>query len=149
MRKFRQGVMAVAAGLALSRTSIKSISLSLIAAAGYDGDIENFEEKQTLIQNQSRLLSETQTAFGWENDQAGTGRVLKRLGLWNEDGHPNMDVIKSFGNYTQRHYASGSTSQVDLVDYLHKQNPEHVKPLTDIERETTSLEFEVLKTNQA
>jgi len=35
--------------------------------AGYDGDIENFEHKQRLIQNQSRLLSDTQTAFGWEN----------------------------------------------------------------------------------
>ena len=117
--------------------------------AGYDGDIENFEERQQLIQNQSRLLSETQTAFGWENDQAGTSRVLKRLGIWNEDGHPNMDVIKSFGDYTQRYYASGSPSQGGLIDYLHKQNPEHVKTLTDIERETMSLEFEVLETNRA
>jgi len=117
--------------------------------AGYDGDMENFEEQQKLIQNQSRLLSETQTAFGWENDQAGTSRVLKRLGIWNEDGHPNMDVIRSFGDYTQRYYASGSLSQVDLVDYLHTQNSEHVKPLTDIERETMSLDFEVLETNRA
>jgi len=80
--------------------------------AGYDGDMENFEEQQKLIQNQSRLLSETQSAFGWENDQAGTSRVLKRLGIWNEDGHPNMDVIRSFGDYTQRYFASGSSSQV-------------------------------------
>lgn len=117
--------------------------------AGYDGDMENFEEKQTLIQNQSRLLSETQTAFGWENDQAGTSRVLKRLGVWSEDSHPNMDVIKSFGDYTQRYFASGSSSQIDLIDYLHEQNPEQVKPLTDMERETMSLEIEVLKTNRA
>ena len=117
--------------------------------AGYDGDMENFEEKQQLIQNQSRLLSDTQTAFGWENNQEGTSKVLKRLGVWNEDGHPNMDVIKSFGDYTQRYYAAGTPNQVDLVDYLHQQNPEQVKPLTDRERETMSLDFELPKSAAA
>jgi len=117
--------------------------------AGYDGDMENFEEKQQLIQNQSRLLSDTQTAFGWENNQAGTSKVLKRLGVWNEDGHPNMDVIKSFGDYTQRYYAAGTPDQVDLVDYLHQQNPEQVKPLTDAERETMSLDFEAAENRPA
>ena len=117
--------------------------------AGYDGDMENFEEKQQLIQNQSRLLSDTQTAFGWENNQAGTSKVLKRLGVWNEDGHPNMDVIKSFGDYTQRYYASGSPNQSDLVAYLHQQNPEQVKPLTDVEHETMSLDFEAEENESA
>ena len=117
--------------------------------AGYDGDMENFEEKQQLIQNQSRLLSDTQTAFGWENNQEGTSKVLKRLGVWNKDGHPNMDVIKSFGDYTQRYYEAGTPNQADLVDYLHQQNPEQVKPLTDSERETMSLKFEISESDAA
>jgi hypothetical protein len=117
--------------------------------AGYDGDMENFEEKQQLIQNQSRLLSDTQTAFGWENNQEGTSKVLKRLGVWNEDGHPNMDVIKSFGDYTQRYYAAGTPNQADLVDYLYQQNPERVRPLTDRERETMSVNFEAPKSSAA
>jgi len=117
--------------------------------AGYDGDMENFEEKQQLIQNQSRLLSDTQTAFGWENNQAGTSKVLKRLGIWNEEGHPNMDVIKSFGDYTQRYYAAGTPNQADLVDYLHQQNPEQVQPLTTQERKTMSLDLEASENTPA
>ena len=55
-----------------------------------------------------------------------------------------MDVIKSFGDYTQRHYVAGDTNQVDLVDYLHQQNPEQVRPLTDMEREAMSLDFKTI-----
>ena len=57
---------------------------------GYDGDIANLSEHKTLIQNQSRLLSETQTALGFENDRSGTTKILRRLGLEDEKGNPNL-----------------------------------------------------------
>ncbi len=109
--------------------------------AGYDGDIENFEHQQTLIQNQSRLFSETQTTFGWENNQAGTTKVLKRLGLENADGHPNLEVIAAFGDYTQENYASGHSDQLGLVDYLHRLYPQFVDPVSEAERENQNLDF--------
>lgn len=91
--------------------------------AGYDGDIENFEHQQRLIQNQSRLLSDTQTAFGWENDQSGTTKVLRRLGLENTDGKPNLEVIAAFGDYTQKNYAIGQSDQLGVLNYLSRLNP--------------------------
>ena len=97
--------------------------------AGYDGDIENFEYQQRLLQNQSRLLSDTQTAFGWENSQAGTTKVLQRLGLENADGKPNLEVIAAFGGYTQENYAKGQSDQLGVADYLHRLYPQFVTPL--------------------
>jgi len=100
--------------------------------AGYDGDIENFEHQQRLIQNQSRLLSETQTAFGWENSQSGTSKVLQRLGLENVDGNPNFEVIAAFGDYTQENYATGHPDQLAVVDYLSRLYPQYVFPLSEV-----------------
>ena len=109
--------------------------------AGYDGDIENFEHKQRLLQNQSRLLSDTQTAFGWENNQAGTAKVRQRLGLESNNGHPNLEVIEAFGDYTQENYAIGHSDQLGVVDYLHRLYPQFVAPVSDAERESKSLNF--------
>jgi len=97
--------------------------------AGYDGGIENFEHQQRLIQNQSRLLSDTQTAFGWENDQSGTTKTLRRLGLENADGKPNLEVIAAFGEYTRENYATGRSDQLALVSYLNKLYPQFVTPM--------------------
>lgn len=101
---------------------------------GYDGDIANLAEHKTLIQNQARLLSETQTAMGFENNRSGTTGVLRRLGLEDDKGNPNLDVIKSFGNYTKEQYAVGTADQVGLVTYLYKCSPEKIAPLSDNER---------------
>jgi len=84
---------------------------------GYDGDIANLSEHKTLIQNQARLLSDTQTAFGWESDPSGTTKTLQRLGLEDEQGRPNMDAIKAFGDYSKQHYA-GEVDQNGLLKYL-------------------------------
>jgi len=107
---------------------------------GYDGDIENFEHQQRLIQNQSRLLSDTQTAFGWENNQSGTTQVLQRLGLENADGHPNLEVIAAFGDYTQENYATGQSDQLGVVDYLTRLYPQYVAPITETERNDHRLD---------
>lgn len=109
--------------------------------AGYDGDIENFEHQQRLLQNQSRLFSETQTTFGWENSQAGTTKVLQRLGLENANGHPNLEVIAAFGDYTQENYASGHSDQLGVVDYLHRLYPQFVDPVSEAERKNQNLDF--------
>jgi len=109
--------------------------------AGYDGDIENFEHQQMLIQNQSRLLSDTQTAFGWENSQSGTTQVLQRLGLENSDGHPNLEVIAAFGDYTQENYAKGYPDQLAVVDYLSRFYPQFVAPVSEAERKNDNLNF--------
>jgi len=109
--------------------------------AGYDGDIENFEHKQRLIQNQSRLLSDTQTAFGWENSQSGTTQVLQRLGLENANGHPNLEVIAAFGDYTQENYAKGQPDQLTVVDYLSRLYPQFVAPVSEVERKNDNLDF--------
>jgi len=101
---------------------------------GYDGDIANLTEHKTLIQNQSRLLSETQTALGLENDRSGTTKILRRLGLEDEKGNPNMEVIKSFGDYTKRHYGTGAPDQLRLVEYLSRLHPEFVVPLSKAEK---------------
>jgi len=69
---------------------------------GYDGEIANLSEHKTLIQNQARLMSETQTAMGFENNKSGTTKTLRRLGLEDEKGNSNLEVIKSFGNFTPR-----------------------------------------------
>jgi len=109
--------------------------------AGYDGDIENFEHQQRLIQNQSRLLSDTQTAFGWENSQSGTTRILQRLGLENADGHPNLEVIAAFGDYTQENYATGQPDQFAVVDYLNRLYPQFIAPVSKLERNNGNLNF--------
>lgn len=101
--------------------------------AGYDGDIENFENHRKLIRDQNRLLSQTMTTFGWENHQAGTTKVLIRLGFQDRDGNINLDVIKSFGDYTQRYYASGSPDNLDVVTFLSERHPDLVAPLTEDE----------------
>ena len=106
---------------------------------GYDGDIANLSEHKTLIQNQSRLLSETQTALGFENDRSGTTKILRRLGLEDEKGNPNLEVIKSFGDYTREQYGDGAPGQLRLVDYLHHLHPELVKPLLEAEKATGRL----------
>jgi len=106
---------------------------------GYDGDITNLSEHKTLIQNQSRLLAETQTAFGYENDRSGTNKVLRRIGMESEKGNPNMEVIKAFGNYTREHYGSGAPDQLRLVENLNRLHPALVKPLSDIEKATGKL----------
>jgi len=106
---------------------------------GYDGDIVNLSEHKTLIQNQSRLLSETQTALGFENDRSGTTKILRRLGLEDEKGNPNLEVIKSFGDYTREQYGDGAPGQLLLVDYLHHLHPELVKPLLEAEKATGRL----------
>ena len=100
---------------------------------GYDGDIAHLTEHKTLIQNQSRLLSETQTALGFENDRSGTTKVLRRIGLEDEKGNPNMEVIKSFGDYTKEHYGTGALDQLRLVKHLNRLHPELVKPLSEAE----------------
>ncbi len=105
-----------------------------VSFEGYDGDIANLTEHKTLIQNQSRLLSETQTAFGFEDDRSGTTNVLRRLGLEDEKGNPNMEVIKSFDDYTKRHYGAGAPDQLRLVEYLSRLHPEFVAPLSKAER---------------
>jgi len=97
---------------------------------GYDGDIANLTEHKTLIQNQSRLLSETQSALGWENDRSGTTKALRRLGLEDEKGNPNIEVIKSFGDYTKEHYGTGAPEQLQLVEYLNRLHTDFVKPLS-------------------
>jgi len=108
---------------------------------GYDGDIENFENQQRLIQNQSRLLSDTQTAFGWENSQSGTSKVLQRLGLENADGHPKLEVIAAFGDYTQENYATGQPDQFAVVEYLNRMYPQFVAPVSEFERKNRNLDF--------
>lgn len=109
--------------------------------AGYDGDIENFEHQQRLLQNQSRLLSDTQTAFGWENSQAETTKVLQRLGLENADGKLNLEVIAAFGDYTQENYATGHPDQLGVVDYLHRLYPQFVDPVSKAEQTSQELGF--------
>jgi len=106
---------------------------------GYDGDIANLTEHKTIIQNQARLMSDMQTAFGWENDRSGTTKTLRRLGLEDKDGHPDMDIIKAFGDYTREHYATGAVDQAGLTDYLHKRFPNKVRPLSDTERAIGNL----------
>jgi len=110
--------------------------------AGYDGDIENFENQRTLIRNQNRLLSQTMTAFGYENHQAGTTKMLIRLGFQDRDGNINLDVIKSFGHYTQRYYASGSPDNLDVVTFLNERHPDLVAPLTEDELAKGFLDIE-------
>lgn len=109
--------------------------------AGYDGDIENFEHQQRLIQNQSRLLSDTQTAFGWENSQSGTTQVIQRLGLENTNGYPNLEVIAAFGDYTQENYATGHPDQLAVVDHLSRFYPQFVAPVSEAERKNDNLNF--------
>jgi len=106
---------------------------------GYDGDIANLGEHKTLIQNQSRLLSETQTALGRENNRSGTTKVLRRLGFENEKGKANLEVIKSFGDYTKQYYGNGAPDQLQLVEYLNRLHPELVKPLLEDEKATERL----------
>jgi len=115
--------------------------LSLLTGSfeGYDGDIANLSEHKTLIQNQSRLLSETQTALGLENNRSSTTKVLCRLGLEDEKGKPNMEVIKSFGDYTKQYYGNGVPDQLQLVKYLHHLHPDLVKPLSEAEKATGRL----------
>jgi len=98
---------------------------------GYDGDIADLADKKTLLQNQARLLSDTQTAFGWENDQAGTQNVLQRLGLQDEKGNPNLDIIQAFGDYTQRNSGTGAPDQMQVTQYLHRLYPAFVKQPSD------------------
>jgi len=100
----------------------------------YDGDIAILSEHKTLIQNQSRLLSETQTALGLENDRSGITKVLRRIGLEDEKGNPNLEVIKSFGDYTKRYYGNGAPDQLRLVEYLYRLHPDLVKPLSGEEK---------------
>ncbi|MGB0907383.1 MAG: hypothetical protein ACPGVT_07805 [Maricaulaceae bacterium] len=90
---------------------------------GYDGDIANLSDHKTLIQNQARLLSETQTAMGFENDRSGTRRVLRRLALEDEKGQPNMERIKAFGDYSKEQFASGKPDQESLLAYLNQRSP--------------------------
>lgn len=106
---------------------------------GYDGDIANLSEHKTLIQNQARLLSETQTALGLENNRSGTTKVMRRIGLEDEKGNLNLSVIKSFGDYTREHYGNGAPDQLRLVEYLHRLHPELVKPLSEAEKSTGRL----------
>jgi len=94
---------------------------------GYDGDIAKLSEHKTLIQNQARLLSETQTAMGFENDKSGTTKVLRRLGMEDEKGNPNMDVIKSFGDYTREQYGNGAPDQLRLREYLRRLHPNYLR----------------------
>jgi len=94
---------------------------------GMDGDIANLNEKRTLLQNQARLLSDTQTAFGWENSRAGTRKMLMRLGLQDENGVPNMEVIKTFGDFTQkRMFGMPGTRGLAILGYLHLHHPNYV-----------------------
>ncbi len=88
-------------------------------------------------------MSETQTAFGFENDQAGTTRVLQRLGMQDSNGKPNMDVIKALGSYTQENYGGGDPDQLQLVDHLNKYYPKFVAPLTEAERQGGRLEIKI------
>lgn len=85
---------------------------------GYDGDIATLEDHKALLQNQARLLSETQTAFGWQNDNSGTTRTLRKLGLQDSEGHPNLGVIKAFGDYTKQYYFNGEIDQDRLAKHL-------------------------------
>jgi len=106
---------------------------------GYDGEIANLSEHKTLIQNQARLMSETQTAMGFENNKSGTTKTLRRLGLEDEKGNSNLEVIKSFGNYIREQYGAGAPDQLKLVEYLHRLHPDLVKPLSDAEKATGHL----------
>jgi len=106
---------------------------------GYDGDISNLSEHKTLIQNQARLLSETQTAMGFENSRSGTTKILRRFGLEDEKGNPDLEVIKSFGDYTKQYYGNSAPDQLRLVEYLNRLHPELVKPLSGAEQSTGML----------
>jgi len=100
-------------------TKMRQVISHLIAShEGYDGDIANLEKHKTLLKNQARLLSETQTAYGWENDASGTARTLLKLGMVDENDQPNMETIKAFGNYTRENYVTGKLAQNKLVEYL-------------------------------
>jgi len=106
---------------------------------GMDGDIAKLEDKKTLLHNQARLLSETQTAFGWENDQASTLRVVKRLGMQAENDKPNLEVIRAFGDYTQRNFGGGEPDQFRVVEHLHKMYPQFVAPVSEAEKAGNQL----------
>jgi len=95
----------------------QKISYMVGGFEGYDGDIFDPRDKQGLLRAQMRVISETGTAFGWENDRDATKLSVKKLGL------DNLDVLKEFGNYTQLHYLSGDVTNEKLQAHLHRSFP--------------------------
>lgn len=103
------------------------ISLIYGNAEGHDGDIAHFDQKMGIIRDQARMLAETDTATGLENDQAGTRSVVTRLGLKTESGDINHAVLGAFGEFTQSNYGTGSASLEDLHRYLFSRFPDQVE----------------------
>ncbi len=89
---------------------------------GYDGEIFDPREKAGLIRDQMRVISPTNTAFGWENDHEGAQSRVKELGL------DNLIVLEEFGRYTQMNYMSGTMTPESLQDHLHRKFPNLVQP---------------------
>jgi len=58
--------------------------------------------------------------LGWQNDRSGTTKTLRRLGLEDKKGNPNMEAIKAFGDYTKENYASGVIELKHLLEHFGK-----------------------------
>ncbi len=93
---------------------------------GHDGDIGSFDRQMGLIQYQARLVSETETATGMENDQSSTQSMAERLGLKTAKGDINNDVIRAFGAYTLSTYGTGEASTAEVQAHLHGLFPSQV-----------------------
>jgi len=90
---------------------------------GYDGDVFDPREKGILLRNQMRVLTDSDEAIEWNNDEAATTQIIEDMGL-KTGGKPNYEVIKAFGAYTQENMsATRQTTQA----HLHGLFPDLVK----------------------
>jgi hypothetical protein len=91
---------------------------------GYDGDVFDPREKALLMKAQMRVLSETHETLAWNNDEAGSAKIMEDMGL-KTDGQPNFDVLRAFGAYMQDNMnATRPTVQAHLFELF----PDRVAP---------------------
>lgn len=106
----------------------RAISIIYGGAEGYDGDLGEFDQQIGLVQYQARLLSESGTATGMENDQAGSQGMDTKLGLKDRSGNINPDILRAFGEYTRGTYMTGDATPEDLHRHLFSLYPDLVEP---------------------
>lgn len=113
---------------AFDRAKIVEIRQTMSALVGmgegYDGDVFDPREKRLLMMAEMRVLTDSDEALEWNNDEAGTAKIIEDMGL-KTSGQPNFEVIKAFGAYVQANMnATRATTQAHLYELF----PDRVAP---------------------
>jgi len=111
------------------RQSRQIIDALLGGWAGSDGKIMSAEGSGSFIAWQMQWLSKIGDASQDNVDIQVANANLKTLGIKDDKGNINLDIMRAFGHYTQEQYGTGEPSFEALQAHLFKLYPQFVEPL--------------------